>query len=821
MSRRAAAGGMVAVLATLGLAAEAPAAPQPPSGPHPRIALTPPVLAALKARAADKRSAVADAIAACRAVDPAPGMASGYQGDAWAFPASACGLAWQLTGEKDLASRGVKLWRALLEDVQTLGDRKACVPGAPRAQALAAVQRDTGYAIRFIGPHAALAYDWLHDAPGVDEALRKQSRECFATWIDWYTTEGYLRRQAGANYHAGYVLAKTLVAVATGGEGGDASDRHWREVVDEVFGVQIVANGLATANDGVPRGPRNGALVGGDWPEGWQYGPLSVFEYAFAARVLDENNVPLPELGVWADALTVRFLHGLLPSQGGMYVGGDTEADTPWVVANGGPLMATMVGPSSPRAAGWAAYLRSKLGVARWGPPAFSALAEARDVAPRDPLEGEGGKGRPLWYLARGTRNVYARSAWDPAAFWAVFTSAPRLVDDHQHPDASNFVFARGADSLIVDPSPYACRSSLTGNAVTVDSDVVEEDYQPSQTFWSAADLPWARATRGGVVAARADFGKAFAFNGKDSDVPLARRDWVFLPEGELVVLDRVVTGGPGRRVYLRFRTPATLALEGAAPAWLARGTVGGSALAIHALAPSPAAVPTVAALPRTGECPDGPFGACTIARFPVNEYALTLTGAEVRALHVLDGLAKGEKPAAVEPIGRAIAGGGAATFQGARVARGDRVTFVVASAGARVAASDPLAYDAEGSQLARHVVFDAPEDPDGKASVTASATPDGRCHLALAASGATMLTGRPLVFAVAPASKGCAVTEDPDQPSDGVPMDRAVQPAVDPRLVTARGCACDVASPPALPVLVLVAVLVLVLVLVRRRPQS
>jgi MYXO-CTERM domain-containing protein len=805
---------VVVAAAVLGLPLAAGAAPQPPSGPHPRIALTPTVLAAMKARAADGKSAVSEAIAACRAIDPAPGLPSGYQGDAWAFGASSCALAWQVTGDQALAARGVKLWRALLEDVATLGDHKACVPGASRAQSLAAVERDTGYAIRFVGPHAALAYDWLHDAPGADEALRQQSRQCFSTWIDWYTAEGYLRKQPGANYHAGYVLAKTLVAVATGGEGGEASDRHWREVVDEVFGVQIVANGLASANAGLPRGPRNGALVGGDWPEGWQYGPLSVLEYAFAARVLDENNVPLPELGTWADAVTVRYLHGLLPSRSVMYVGGDTEAETPWVAANSAPLTATLLGPSSPRVAGWASHLRARLGEAKWGPSVFAALVEARGVGPSDPLAGAAGA-RPPWYLARGTRTVYARSGWDPGAFWSVFTSPPRLVDDHQHPDASNFVFARGGDGLIVDPSPYASRSTLTGNAVTVDSDVVGNDYQPSQTFWSAADLPWARATRAGVVAARADFGKAFAFNGQDTDVPLARRDWVFLPEGEVVVLDRVVTGGPARKVYLRFRTPATLALAGAPPAFLATGSVGDSALAIHALALSPPAAPTVAALPRSSECPDGPFGACAIARFPVNEYALTLAGAEVRALHVLDGLASGEKPAEVEPIGRAVAGAEKAAFQGVRVARGGKVTFVVAAPSAREAPLDALAYETEGAGASRHVVFDAPEDPDGRAAVTASATPDGRCQIALASSGDKMLAGRPVVFAVGPASAGCPITEDPDQPSDGVPTDKTPDP-VDPKALTQRGCSCNVATQS--PVAVLVLVLALVAVLVRRR---
>jgi len=155
-------------------APSAHAAPPTPAGPHPRIALTPAVLAALKAKAATSGTAVADAVAVCRKVAPEPGMSSGYQGDAWAFPASACALAWQVTRDPALAARGVKLWRALLEDVSTLGDRKACVPGASPEQARAAIERDTGYAIRFIGPHAALAYDWLHDAPGVDEALLRQ-----------------------------------------------------------------------------------------------------------------------------------------------------------------------------------------------------------------------------------------------------------------------------------------------------------------------------------------------------------------------------------------------------------------------------------------------------------------------------------------------------------------------------------------------------------------------------------------------------------------------------------------------------------------------
>src|SRR5262249_34720097 len=176
------------------LPASAAAAPPPPSGPHPRIFLSQSVRDAFNKAAMDPKSAVSALLKNCQKVidTPASFMGSGYQGDNWAFAASACALAWQLTGDAKYAAPGIKLWRALLEDVMTLGDKQACVPGAAMTAAIASVKRDTGYAIRFIGPHTALVYDWLHDAPGVDEALRKQTRDCFRFWITNYTMNGYL-----------------------------------------------------------------------------------------------------------------------------------------------------------------------------------------------------------------------------------------------------------------------------------------------------------------------------------------------------------------------------------------------------------------------------------------------------------------------------------------------------------------------------------------------------------------------------------------------------------------------------------------------------
>ena len=612
--------------------------PAPPHGPHPRVALTPAVLAALKAKVSSP--GVEAALSFCRKAKTSRGTPDGYQGDEWAFGASACALAWQVTGDRDAAARGVTLWRALLEDVRAIGDGKACVVGAPPDHAIASIRRDTGYAIRFVGPHAALAYDWLHDAPGVDEGLRKQSRDCFRAWLDWYGKSGYLHDQVGANYHAGFTLAETLIAIAEAGEDGAASDRYWHDVVAGLYGAQIVGNGLAADRHGVPHGAHDGALVGGDWPEGWQYGPLSVIEYAFGARALEEQGVRWPELRAWADDVTLRYLHGLVPALDGMYAGGDAEDAGAYLRPSAGPLLATLLGPSDERVAAWAASLRRRLDLGHYGPPVFDALVEARGVKPADPY----GAGRVPWFLARGTRTVYARSAFDTSAFWSVFSSPPRLVDDHQHVDASNFVFSRGADTLVVDPSPYGARSTLTSNAISVDSTAVKGDYQPSQTCWSEADLPWARGTRGGVVAARADVARAFIYSEVPSDVPLARRDWTFLPEGEIVLIDRAITGGPARNLYIRFRTQATLTLgpDGNHPgAFLARGTSGASSLAVHEVLSRPAATPTVTVVPKKSECGDKLFGACTVARIPVNDYALKVAGAEVLAVHVLDGLGR------------------------------------------------------------------------------------------------------------------------------------------------------------------------------------
>src|SRR5262249_51362276 len=159
------------------------------------------------------------------------------------------------------------------------------------------IQHDTGYWLRIHGPYVALAYDWLADTLSADVKAHARARS--KAWMDWYTKQGYLKDVPGSNYHAGYVFAKTLLAIAAAGEDDGSADVWFKDAYVNLFKAQLIGDGLAPT----------GAISGGDWPEGWQYGPLSVVEYALAARAMEEQNGELPEMRAWAGDIALAYLH--------------------------------------------------------------------------------------------------------------------------------------------------------------------------------------------------------------------------------------------------------------------------------------------------------------------------------------------------------------------------------------------------------------------------------------------------------------------------------------------------------------------------------
>jgi hypothetical protein len=103
-------------------------------------------------------------------------------------------------------------------------------------------------------------------------AQRAKMVDVATRWVDWYPTGGYAYTQPVENYYAGYLQGLTLAALATAGENPDA-DRLLTDLRSEL-------------TDKVP--VLNQRVCGGDWPEGWNYGPYTTLEFALVNQALKD-----------------------------------------------------------------------------------------------------------------------------------------------------------------------------------------------------------------------------------------------------------------------------------------------------------------------------------------------------------------------------------------------------------------------------------------------------------------------------------------------------------------------------------------------------
>jgi len=698
-------------------AAAAHAAAPAPTAKHPRMLLDEPLRSAWQAQARLAQGPVARAIALCGdAGTTAKYDGAQYQGSEWARALQACLVAWAATGDARHARTSIKFFTALIDDLDQVGDGK----GGDRA-----AWRDSGYAIRMLGPYTALTYDWLYDQ--IAPEVRARARQRWASWLTWYREHGYHARAAGTNYQAGYLISATTIAIAQAGEGDPAL---WPFVADELWGKDMAA---ALAAGGI--------LDGGDWGEGWQYGPLSVAEYALAARIATRAAIPVAGIEPWLASLLRRHVYALSPGDR-VYAGGDTEDEDP----NLSPALLTLdaiaLGDARPEDRRWARGEIARLGLHDDGFLLYDALAAVGDGAAEVPRITW-----PTWYESVATGTLYTRTRWDARAVWMVTTCQHSLPVDHRHPDAGNFVLSRGKDDAIVDPSPYGTASTLTSNAPTVASGRLPPKYSPSQAPWSTATgWDWTAKTRSGVVAARCDYSDQFRYQDRKSDVPDAIRDLVLLPSSDggdasLVVIDRASTGSSDRAMHLRFRVPGELALEGD----VASRTIGTTRLAIATVSRS-SGKPAIGRTKLKDCFADVPHqGSCDAARFAVTDLRLDVSGPESSAVHVISATAPAADGAA--PRTAPLAGDG---WAGVQVA-GPRDAVVVWP----TRKGEALAYRAPRSRAMTHVIL----DPHDHLGVTARPDGDG-CAVTISQDGSI---ARPAVVVL---DDACRVAVDPQTPS-------------------------------------------------------
>jgi hypothetical protein len=418
------------------LAVGACAAPPPSGGParcstaatgarYPHVLVSESELAAIAARAPANAASIRALYDECdrfvggkvlwpnpaveeTSVEP-PDLAEGYQGSAFLQATLNLGLCVRLAPLVPPLRPGSapRSWALVAVDVLA---KMSETTGPHAVDPL----RDSGYGIRNYVIGLAVGYDWLHE--WLDPTLRARIAAAIERWLAAFEKDGFGHVHPQGNYFAGYYAAKALAALALAGSPDAAHAPHarWADFV--------------ALHDGFVAPYYAKHLVGGGWPEGWNYGHVATINMGLpfvASRVAaDACAIPAPiaPLAFTTDQAD-ELVHFAWPTQ-------QSLDDRGWLYTKPNPA------PADPRTYAFQALALRRAGDARL--PVFQRFA--REVRERSALhswpwldvigwDASGSEAPyaalPRSYLSRGMQTAAMRSSWERDAIWASFTSGP------------------------------------------------------------------------------------------------------------------------------------------------------------------------------------------------------------------------------------------------------------------------------------------------------------------------------------------------------------------------------------------------------------
>jgi hypothetical protein len=469
---------------------------------HPRIWLTPAILARLRAQAANNSPRWQVLKAACD-----QDLASPPAGDLSLINHA---LAYQVTGNPAYADRVIAIMQRFV------------------ARGMPAITRDSGYDCRITLPAMAVGYDWCYDRMTSEQ--RTAFREQMEQWADWVWPEtnperasGWAVRAPGDNYFHGFMMT-WMVGLALYGDSPkapgyiDVARQKWNEKVRPYL-EQYGEGGY----------PLEGTTYG--------IGSASRIMWYLAAHstATDEELLNSPGFN-WPREFIKARLHLTAPTLDRTYPGGDQPRDSQAKLSDYDRSAALVaLAHLDPATGGYAKWWLDHITPARnrWRFTQWEEFLWYRDD--RQALDYT--RQLPLGYYARGAGWMTSRSDWRPQATQVVMIAGPTRAS-HQDRAQNGFMIFRG--DWLAAAAKLRSHSGLRPDAASNNS-ITVGDLAQTLSQDAAHVLHFADTDQYAYFAGEAG-GAYEGQKGKSTTPALSefRRELLFLKPDHVIVFDHV-----------------------------------------------------------------------------------------------------------------------------------------------------------------------------------------------------------------------------------------------------------------------------------------
>lgn len=415
----------------------------------------------------------------------------GYQGSEWYEAAYPLCFAYQLTGDVAYANKAVALAdemvRAMNDPDNNWGNHSP-------------FNLANTYPSRYVGPAAALIYDYCHDR--LNQTQKNNLHAIFNIWFDSTRKEGGLAYENNSHSHGnhlgGHMIGIGMLGLATLGENpraqhmiawaryrldGTPSDLLSSSDYPDSYRTQNFSIGVNTwvgstyGVDPATKGTKVATFAGGHNPQGWSYGNSDFgnhqVDFSIALNTVLDINVFEQHMD-WYKSVVNALKHSMLPKRFMIDPIGDWGGNNGIAFQIGLPhrlaylLEGTDIGPKAqyfvkewlPTQHNYGAYADGLTipDLRTWESLFFKD--NNRASTPFDNSESRYFNAVPVVNPNGSSQykvNPYyiMRSSWDTSAVWASIQMGSSHNTDHQHFHAGHIHIVRGKDQVLVSPSNY------------------------------------------------------------------------------------------------------------------------------------------------------------------------------------------------------------------------------------------------------------------------------------------------------------------------------------------------------------------------------